>query len=120
MTPPLLDNVPEFFQHLDFLLFSRKEIYQKHSPYRQLVKRCLDQTASESDVFQWLDREESPRYNKSFNGSSLPVSQSRIQEFFIKRCQEKGAEYIQVYSLNPYRPIYYLNNNLLFLKIKSL
>jgi len=101
MPPPLMDNAQEFFQHLDFLLFGRKEVYQ-NPHYRQLMKRCLDQTASEIDVIQWLDREKSPHYKESSKRNSLPVSQSSIQDNFIKRCQEKGAEYIQVCKSNLY------------------
>lgn len=99
MPPPLLDNVPEFFQFVDFLLFSRKGSL-KYPEYYELMQRCLDQTTSEKDIFEWLSnltiRVKRKKTLRRIKSISISQSPSIPAEFFIKRCQEMGGQYFQV------------------------
>jgi len=67
------------------------------------MQRCLDQTTSERDIFQWicdlttkLNRKKWHSRNDTFSLSISPT----IHDFFIKRCQETGAKYLQVTFTN--------------------
>lgn len=99
--PPSLSmgdsKVTKFFQFLDFLLDSAGNDNCQYQEYYDLMHRCLNQTTSEADIFKWLDKEKLGQFHSDVRNDFLNVLKyASLHEIFIKRCQENGAQYLQV------------------------
>jgi len=59
MPPPLWGKIPEVLQLIDYLLLRHRSGSDDRDVkyyFSSLMNRCLDQTASESDICEWLKK----------------------------------------------------------------
>ncbi len=102
MHPPLLNDIPEFFQLADFLIKSAGKEF-KYQEYSALMRRILSENTSEADIFKWLDKEKFGQFHSDIKSDFLnALEYPSFHEIFIKRCQEIGAQYLQVYNFTKY------------------
>lgn len=103
MHPPLLDGgIPEFFQLVDYLIKSTGQEC-KYQEYYVLMRHIIDENTSEEDIFRWLDKEKFGQFHSDIESDFVnALEYPSFHEIFIKRCQEIGAQYLQVYNFTKY------------------